>query len=213
MMSTKTLKMDADTFVAWAMEQAEGRFELAAGEVVAMAPECAAHNRVKGNVFRALKRAIDECDLPCEVFTDRMVVRIDQSTVYEPDTMLRSGQSLADDAIEFSDPMIVVEVVSPSTRARDAGAKLADYFRLPSVRHYVLVRTDSHQAIHHVRGEDNVITTAIVNDGALRFDPPGIEVPLEVFLPRAERSAGEGLYGALSSSIRSRGLEPDDSGA
>ncbi|MEO1302746.1 MAG: Uma2 family endonuclease [Myxococcota bacterium] len=185
MTSTKTLRMDADTFVTWAMEQAEGRFELAAGEVVAMAPERAAHNRVKGNVFRALKRAIDGSDLPCEVFTDGMVVRIDESTVYEPATTLRCGQSLADDAIEFSDPMIVVEVLSPSTRARDAGAKLADYFRLPSVRHYVLVRTDSHQAIHHVRGEDNVITTVIVNEGTLRFDPPGIEVPLEVLFRRS----------------------------
>ncbi|MEM6274983.1 MAG: Uma2 family endonuclease [Myxococcota bacterium] len=179
MTSTKQLRMDADTFVAWAMEQAEGRFELAAGEVVAMAPERAAHNRVKGHVFQALQRAISTGALPCEVFTDGMVVRVDDGTVYEPDATVRCGQSLADDATEFSDPIIVVEVLSPSTRARDAGAKLADYFRLSSVRHYVLVRTDSRQAIHHIRGHNEAITTLIVNDGVLRFDPPGIEVPLE----------------------------------
>lgn len=179
MTSTKQLRMDADTFVAWAMEQGEGRFELAAGEVVAMAPERAAHNRVKGRVFQALQRAISESALACEAFTDGMVVRVDDSTVYEPDATLRCGQPLADDATEVSDPLIVVEVLSPSTRARDAGAKLADYFRLPSVHHYVLVRTDSRQAIHHIRDDRSAIKTLIVNEGVLRFDPPGVEVPLE----------------------------------
>ncbi|MEO1171117.1 MAG: Uma2 family endonuclease [Myxococcota bacterium] len=105
MTSTKQLRMDADTFVAWAMEQGEGRFELAAGEVVAMAPERAAHNRVKGRVFQALQRAISESALACEAFTDGMVVRVDDSTVYEPDATLRCGQPLADDATEVSDPL------------------------------------------------------------------------------------------------------------
>lgn len=179
MTSTKRLRMDADTFIAWAMTQTEGRFELAAGEVVGMAPERAAHNRVKGRLFQALNQAINDAGLSCEAFTDGMVLRIDDETVYEPDATVRCGQSLADDAVEFSDPLIVVEVLSPSTRARDAGAKLADYFRLPSVRHYVLLRTDSHQAIHHVRHDAEEIATRIVNDGVLRFDPPGIEIALE----------------------------------
>ena len=74
--------------------------------------------------------------------------------------------------------MVVVEVLSPSTRARDAGAKLADYFRLPSVRHYLILRTDTRSAIHHARGEDGAIATAIVTEGVLRLDPPGIEITL-----------------------------------
>ena len=108
-----------------------------------------------------------------------MAVRVDEATVYEPDASLRCGSRLEDDAVEFSDPVVVVEVLSPSTRARDAGAKLADYFRLPSVRHYLILRTDTRSAIHHARGEDGAITTAILTEGELRLDPPGIAIALE----------------------------------
>ena len=47
--------------------------------------------------------------------------------------------------------MSVVEVVSPSSRARDVGAKLEECFRLPSVRHYLIDKTDSRNVIHHYR--------------------------------------------------------------
>ena len=175
----KPLRMSADEFLAWAMDQPEGRYELASGEVVAMAPERAAHALAKAEAWRALRRAIRDGGLPCQAFPDGMAVRIDDGTVYEPDATVRCGPRLDDDAVEFSDPVIVVEVLSPSTRARDAGAKLEDYFRLPSVRHYLLLRTDTRSAIHHARSKDGVITTAIVSRGELRLDPPGIAIALE----------------------------------
>ena len=174
----RPLRMTADEFLAWATEQ-DGRFELASGEVVAMAPERAAHNLVKFEICRALKDAMRDASLPCQVFPDGMAVRVDEATVYEPDASLRCGSRLEDDAVEFSDPVVVVEVLSPSTRARDAGAKLADYFRLPSVRHYLILRTDARSAIHHARGEDGVITTRILTKGGLHLDPPGIALALE----------------------------------
>ena len=174
----RPLRMTADEFIPWAMEQ-EGRFELASGEVVAMAPERAAHARAKAAAWGALRDAIRDADLPCEAFADGMAVRVDDATVYEPDASLRCGEPLDDDAVEFSDPVVVVEVLSPSTRARDAGAKLADYFRLPSVRHYLILRTDTRQAIHHARAEDGVITTSIVTEGTITLDPPGIAITLE----------------------------------
>ena len=180
----RPLRMTADEFLAWATEQ-EGRFELASGEVVAMAPERAAHNLVKFEICRALKDAMRDASLPCQVFTDGMAVRVDEATVYEPDASLRCGSRLDDDAVEFRDPVVVVEVLSPSTRARDAGAKLQDYFRLPSVRHYVILRTDTRSAIHHARDEDGAITTAILTEGELRLEPPGVAIALEaVFAER-----------------------------
>ena len=75
--------------------------------------------------------------------------------------------------------MIVVEVLSPTTSARDVGAKLADYFRLPSVRHYLIARTDRPTIIHHRRGDGEVIETRIVTAGTLQLDPPGITLDLD----------------------------------
>jgi Uma2 family endonuclease len=86
---------------------------------------------------------------------------------------------LPDDAIIVPAPVIVVEVLSPTTKAHDSGAKLADYFRLPSLRHYLLVRTERPTVIHHRRGEGDVIETRIVTAGSLQLDPPGIILELD----------------------------------
>ena len=175
----KPLRMNADEFLEWASTREDGeRYELASGEVVAMAPERAAHNVVKAKVWRALDASVRSAGLSCQAFTDGMAVRIDDTTVYEPDASVRCGMRLDDDEIEFSDPVVVVEVLSPSTRARDAGAKLQDYFRLDSVRHYILLRTDTQSAIHHVRDADGKISTTIVTEGELKLEPPGITLRL-----------------------------------
>jgi Uma2 family endonuclease len=168
----------ADAFIAWAMEQPRGRFELVRGTVVAMAPERARHARAKGRVYRALGDAIARAGRDCEAFTDGMSVRIDDLTVYEPDALVRCGPRTPDDSVEVADPIIIVEVVSRSSRATDSGAKLGDYFTLGSVRHYLVVNADTRTITHHQRAESGEIATRIVRDGELRLDPPGLSIPL-----------------------------------
>ena len=169
--------MTADEFLAWAAQQPEGsRHELVAGEVVAMAPERAIHGRLKGQAYKALDQAVRAAALPCEAFPDGMAVRVDANTVYEPDVLVRCGPLLDDNAIEVADPLIVVEVISPSSHKRDAGGKLEGYFRLPSVRHYLIVMTETKSIIHHCRDDAGTIMTRIIRDGTIRLDPPGIEL-------------------------------------
>lgn len=92
---------------------------------------------------------------------------------------MRCGPRLDDDAVAFSDPVVVVEVLSPSTRARDAGAKIEEDVRVASVRHCLLLGTDRRSAIHHLPGKDGAIATAIVTEGDRRLDPPGITLSLD----------------------------------
>jgi len=176
--------MTADEFIAWAMQQPEGEhYELVAGEVVSMAPERVAHGRTKFRIVRRLAEAIEAAHLDCEVLGDGMTVQVDGDTIYEPDALVRCGPPLDDNAIRVFDPVIVVEVVSPSSRARDAGGKLEDYFRMPSVRHYLIVKTENRAVIHHERDATGAITTRTIRDGPIRLDPPGIE--LAGFFPPA----------------------------
>ena len=177
MSATVQTRKTADEFIVWAMEQPEGkRYELVAGEVVAIAPERAAHGRMKGRMYIRLIEAIRGAKLPCEAFLDGISVRVDANTLYEPDAMVRCGAPLDENATEVVDPVIVVEVVSSSSRKRDSGTKLEDYFRIPSVRHYLIVKTENQAIIHHRRDEAGNITTHIVRDGALQLDPPGLTV-------------------------------------
>lgn len=169
-------RFTADEFIAWAMEQPTGRFELDNGTVVAMAPERANHALAKLNAVIALRNAIGARGHPCQAFPDGMSVRVDDRTVYEPDALLRCGPPLPGDAIEVGDPVVVVEVVSPSSRGIDRGVKLASYFSLPSVRHYLIVDTEKRVVIHHRRDEKDQIGVRIFHDGTLALDPPGLEI-------------------------------------
>jgi hypothetical protein len=56
----------------------------------------------------------------------------------------------------------------------DSGAKLADYFRIDTVRHYLIVRTGTRTVIQHTRRDDGTIVTQIVGTGEIRLDPPGL---------------------------------------
>jgi Uma2 family endonuclease len=78
------------------------------------------------------------------------------------------------DTVKLTDPVIVVELVSPSSRTRDHQDKLIDYFRLESVRHYLIVRPEDLVVVHHRRNDDGTILTRIVRDGDLQLDPPGL---------------------------------------
>lgn len=177
-------RMTADEFLDWAMEQPDGaRYELIAGEVVAMAPERASHARAKVAVFDRLRAAVAEAGLPCEAFIDGMAVRVDEATVYEPDVLLRCGPPIADDCIEIRDPLIVVEVLSPSSRHKDTGGKLDDYFRLASVRHYLIVKTANRTVIHHRREEGSELQTRIVREGSIELRPPGLAVEVASLFP------------------------------
>ena len=170
-------RMTTDEFIAWAMEQPEGqRYELEKGRVVTMAPERSAHAKVKYRVARQLDDAIERAGLPCEIYPDGMAVRIDETTTYEPDALVRCGPEVPPDAVKITDPIIVVEVLSPSTRARDNSEKLIGYFSVPSIQHYLLVRTEDLAIIHHSRNPDGTILTRIVHDGTLVLDPPGLIV-------------------------------------
>jgi Uma2 family endonuclease len=166
----------ADEFIAWALEQPTGRYELDNGAVVAMAPERASHAVAKLNAVIALRNAIGARGLPCRAFPDGMSVRVSDRTVYEPDALVRCGPPLPGDAVEIADPVIVVEVVSPSSRGVDRGVKLASYLLLPSLRHYLIVDTDKRVVIHHRRDEDDQIVVRIVHDGSLNLDPPGLTI-------------------------------------
>jgi Uma2 family endonuclease len=167
--------MTVDQFLAWA-EGEEGRYELYNGQVYAMAPERSGHALTKFAVQTALAEGISKAGLPCIMYPDGMTVRITENTAHEPDALVYCGPPLPRDALEVPSPVIVVEVLSPSTRRIDAAKKLAGYFSLPGVHHYLIADPDGPPLIHHQRQADGFILTRLISDGLLRFDPPGFEI-------------------------------------
>ena len=107
-----------------------------------------------------------------------MTVRVEPATACEPDGLVYCGPELPSSAVEVPDPVIVVEVLSPSTRKVDLSSKLVGYFKLPSIAHYLIVDATEPLIIHHARGTGDHILTRIVRDGSITLDPPGLEIAL-----------------------------------
>jgi Uma2 family endonuclease len=175
-------RMNVDEYLAWAKGQ-PGRYELYDGVVYAMSPEGAGHADVKFAVQTAiatgiLAAGIRARGLPCHMLPDGMTVRVEARTAFEPDALVYCGPKVAPSSVEIPNPVIVVEVLSPSTRHIDASKKLAGYFRLPSVAHYLIVDPTEPLILHHTRGPGDTILTHIVREGAIALDPPGLELKL-----------------------------------
>jgi Uma2 family endonuclease len=171
-------RMTREEYRAWAEHKHSGRFERVNGVVVAMAPERAGHNRRKGLVWQALRQAVRAAGATCEVYTDGMTVEVADSD-YEPDAIVHCGDPLPDDATVVANPIIIVEVLSPSTSATDRAWKLQENFRLPSLPHYLIVWADRPQIAHHRRGDDGAIETRVATAGAISLEPPGITILVE----------------------------------
>jgi Uma2 family endonuclease len=171
--------MDVDAFLTWA-EGRDGRWELRDGQPVQMSPERAAHALTKYAAQKALEAAIIRAGLPCRMFPDGMTVRIAARTAFEPDALVVCPPPGLD-AIEIPNPVIVVEVLSPSTAADDHGVKLDGYFSLASVAHYLILDPDRRVMIHHKRAQAGAIETRILRDGLVRLDPPGLEAEVVAF--------------------------------
>ncbi len=77
--------------------------------------------------------------------------------------------------------MIVVEVLSPATRAADAGRKLTDYLRVPTIRHILIVDAVQRMVTWHARRDATHADTVIATSGVLTLDPPGVAVEVAAF--------------------------------
>jgi Uma2 family endonuclease len=170
-------RMNVDEFLDWAVGR-PGRYELFRGEVFAMSPETLGHAKIKAAVHAALRSGIRERRLPCHVLPDGVTVRVDQTTAYEPDALVYCGPEHPLSDVEVPNPVILVEVLSPSTRRIDGALKLIGYFRLPSVAHYLIVDPTQPSVIHHSRGTGDTILTRVVTEGRIALDPPGLELVL-----------------------------------
>ena len=173
------LILSREEYRRWAEEQPRGRYERVDGVVVAMAPERVAHARVKAAAWLALRQAIAAAGLSCEALPDGITVEVGDDTDYEPDAVVNCGPLMAPNVIAAPNPVIVVEVLSPSTRSVDTEAKLAGYFRVPSIQHYLIMRADQREVTHHRRRDAGSIDTQVVTEGRIVLDPPGIQIGLD----------------------------------
>lgn len=167
--------MTVAEFLPWAEGQKQ-RYELVRGMPVAMAPERLRHALVKHKVARAIEGAIERAGRDCTVFPDGVTIVIDDWTSYEPDAVVSCGTAFDLDKVTLDHPLILVEVMSPSSGLTDSQGKFGDYFSLASLRHYLVLDPVRRILFHHRRGDGASIVTEIHREGRVMLQPPGIEL-------------------------------------
>jgi len=114
------------------------RRELINGDVYAMAGASTNHNRLVTNVVSELRFALKST--PCEPFASDMKVQVGKDFFY-PDALVVCDHEANDYGITDT-PLIIVEVLSKSTRRIDHTLKRTAYQKLPSLQEYVVIEQD-----------------------------------------------------------------------
>lgn len=190
--ATKSLnqpqKMTFDEFIEW-YETQEGRWELHNGIPVRKhdpttgQSERFGHLRTKHAIVKALESAIAKAKLTCEAIPDGATVPIDDDISYEPDALVYCGDSIDNNETSVPAPVIIVEVLSPSTAYKDISEKLEDYFKLPSVAHYLILDPRNGHITHHYREGGHVAMKAVTGE-SLQLTPPNLTLNLTALFPK-----------------------------
>lgn len=119
----------------------EVKHEYMGGVLYAMAGAGNAHNRVATNITIALGGRLREH--PCQAFNSDTKIRLrlpSQTRYYYPDVSVVCRSNPSTDSFQ-DEPLVVVEVLSASTRRADQGEKREAYLTPPSLRIYLMVET------------------------------------------------------------------------
>jgi Uma2 family endonuclease len=138
--STIVRKLSLAQYMAWEAEQ-PGRNEFFRGEVFAMVGGRRGNGRVVANLMRHLGHQLE--GTPCQAFCENMKVQVGEDAVLYPDVFVTCADAMDPNLAAFTKPVLVVEVLSPSTQRYDRSEKFAIYRRLESLREYVLVDPDT----------------------------------------------------------------------
>jgi Uma2 family endonuclease len=178
-------RMTVDEFLAWAVRQEQGRFELFDGRVVTQQPQNWGHAELCVRIYNALAAAIERSGVPFYAAPVGMTVCISKKYAFEPDALVAPLPKPERTDLEIPNPVLVVEVLSPSTKKRDRTDKLADYFKVPIIQHYLVLDPDECEVFWHRRAAGGALEQPLtLREGSLTLDPPGIELAVaEIFPP------------------------------
>lgn len=151
------------------------RHEYMQGYVYAMVGTSKRHNLIAISVLTVLRAHLRSS--PCKVYVSDVKVKI-QDIFFYPDLLVSCSDNKLSPYYE-TDPMIVVEVLSPSTEARDRFYKRVAYQRIESLREYVLVEQDNMQVDIYRRETDGWTLEHYEIGDTVAFESIGFTIPIE----------------------------------
>ncbi len=170
-------------------EAAEYKSEYSQGEIFAMAGGTPNHDRIAGNLYVNFHSKLN--GTLCEPFTSDMRIQIDEKKHYAyPDLSVVCGElEFAEGRKDMiSNPIVIVEVLSKSTRNYDRSFKFSDYRNIKTFRDYILVEQDEVHIENFHKNEDGFwILYEYKNlDETLVIKSINVEIPVKEIYARVK---------------------------
>ena len=177
-----------DEYLSFERQSVDAKHEYLDGEIVAMAGASRAHNLITGNIAQRLRNQLG--GTTCETYTSDMRVKTSPTRYTYPDVVVVcQTPELEDEHLDtLLNPTVIVEVLSPSTTARDRNQKFSEYRALPSVRDYLVVSQDRMLVEHYSRQPNNdwTLHEVVSPDEAIPITSIGCELSLSDVYERVE---------------------------
>jgi Uma2 family endonuclease len=184
MSNTAEKLMSLAEFLAWEREQPE-RYEYAGGAIKMMTGASLAHVTITMNIAFALRQSLRGSG--CRPFTNDAKVLAGGSVRYPDITVTCMSFSGTDDVVP--DPILVIDVISPSTEREDRGRKKFDYFATPSIQQYALVEQDARRVDLYTKAGTEWTNEIVEGSAVLRLSSIGVEISLDAIYEDTELDA------------------------
>jgi Uma2 family endonuclease len=184
--------MSLDEFLVWEREQPE-RHEYVDGVIRMMTGGSLDHSTIASKLWSALDNKLRGTG--CRAFRGDAKIIANHGVRY-PDLSVTCSSIAGQDDI-VPEPIVVIEIVSPSTEREDRGRKKLAYFATPSIRQYAIVEQDERWIDLYTRTEAGWIDEIITGDAVLNLSAIGIAISLDAIyedteLDATRRRAGDG---------------------
>lgn len=197
----KRTGMTPEEYLAFDRAAPEGeKYEFLDGKVVpwngdwkSMAGAAKSHNRITLRLGTMLDNQLR--GKPCEPFGSEQRVQMPAGNYVYPDVFVACEPEFADNTFDtVTNPVVIFEVLSPSTAKKDRTTKFRRYQAIPTLRDYVLMEQDFMAAYHHARAEDGqqwILRVLSQPNEELVLDSIGCRLKLSEIYERVQFDATE----------------------
>jgi len=176
MASERTPTMSVEEYFELEENNPDTRYEYLDGYVYMMSGGSANHATISGNIYAILKSFLRGG--PCRVYNSDMKVRVSEKRYFHPDVTVTCDPRDRGTADLIQSPRLVIEVLSPSTEARDRGRKLQCYLACPSIEEYLLVDTRSVRIEIYRKEQKKWVYDAFEADDEVELTTLGVHFPV-----------------------------------
>lgn len=174
MATAKRKRWTLEEFLAFD-DGTDTRYELIDGERFAMAPPARAHGTLVMRLGRMIAAGLTP---PCEVIGEAGIILTDSAeNYYQADLAVTCTQGPLNSPI-IPQPVVIAEVLSPSTARTDRDRKVPDYRTIPSVKDILVVSSDDARVEHLFRDGDGWRLKDVMGQGTIRLT--AIDIPLDI---------------------------------